>query len=75
MQIEDHNLKKIALLNLVSSAEDNRNKLMLSQTSNVKLLKEQPKDFWGKFLKGEKEDLKKKYLALLKFYANVTVFI
>ena len=50
MQIEDHNLKKIALLNLVSSAEDNRNKLMLSQTSNVKLLKEQPKDFWGKFL-------------------------
>lgn len=59
MQIEDHNLKKIALLNLVSSAEDNRNKLMLSQTSNVKLLKEQPKDFWGKFLKGEKEDLKK----------------
>ena len=59
MQIEDHNLKKIALLNLVSSAEDNRNKLMLSQTSNVKLLKEQPKDFWGKFLKGEKEDIKK----------------
>lgn len=59
MQIEDHNLKRIALLNLVSSAEDNRNQLMLSQTSNIKLLKEQPKDFFGKFLKGEKEDLKK----------------
>ena len=71
MQIEDHNLKKIALLNLVSSAEDNRNKLMLSQTSNVKLLKEQPKDFWGKFLKGEKEDLKKdKKIAELRENMN-----
>ena len=71
MQIEDHNLKKIALLNLVSSAEDNRNKLMLSQTSNVKLLKEQPKDFWGKFLKGEKEDLKKdKRIAELRENMN-----
>lgn len=71
MQIEDHNLKKFALLNLVSSAEDNRNKLMLSQTSNVKLLKEQPKDFWGKFLKGEKEDLKKdKRIAELRENMN-----
>ena len=71
MQIEDHNLKKIALLNLVSSAEDNRNKLMLSQISNVKLLKEQPKDFWGKFLKGEKEDLKKdKRIAELRENMN-----
>ncbi len=71
MQIEDHNLKKIALLNLVSSAEDNRNKLMLSQASNVKLLKEQPKDFWGKFFKGEKEDLKKdKRIAELRENMN-----
>ena len=71
MQIEDHNLEKIALLHLVSSAEDNRNKLMLSQTSNVKLLKEQPKDFWGKFLKGEKEDLKKdKRIAELRENMN-----
>lgn len=71
MQIEDHNLKKIALLNLVSSAEDNRNKLMLSQASNIKLLKEQPKDFWGKFFKGEKEDLKKdKRIAELRENMN-----
>ncbi len=59
MEIDNENLKRIALLNVVSSAEDSRNQLMLSQQSNVRLLKEQPKDFWGKFLKGEKEDSKK----------------
>lgn len=59
IEIDNKELKRIALLNVVSSAEDSRNQLMLSQQSNVRLLKEQPKDFFGKFLKGEKEDLKK----------------
>lgn len=58
MEIDNEDLRRIALLNVVSSAEDSRNQLMLSQQSNVKLLKEQPNGFWGKFLKGEKEDLK-----------------
>ncbi len=58
MAIENSNLRQIALMNLTASAEDSRNKLMLSQRENVEFLKKQPLGFWGKFLKGAKEEVK-----------------
>lgn len=52
ISIKDENLKKMALLNLVSSAEDARNTLMLSQSNNVDFIKKQPKDTFGKLING-----------------------
>lgn len=53
MEIDNKELKRIALLNVVSSAEDSRNQLMLSQQSNVRFLRNYPKESFGKYFKGE----------------------
>jgi len=58
MLIENPNLRQLALMNLAASAEDSRNKLMLSQMEIVEFLKNQPKDFWGKLLNGANEEEK-----------------
>jgi hypothetical protein len=49
MAIKNTELKKMALLRLVSDAEDSRNLLMQSQNANVALIKSQPETYWGKF--------------------------
>ena len=53
ISIADPKLKKYALLNLVSSAEDARNTLMLSQTSKIDFIDKQPKSTIGKLRKGD----------------------
>lgn len=52
MQIKNPELKAMALLRLVSDAEDSRNLLMQSQNANLTFIKEQPETFLGKFLSG-----------------------
>lgn len=52
MAIKDKKLRTMALMNLVSSAEDSRNLLMLSQNVNVQLLKDEPESVWGKIMGG-----------------------
>ena len=52
MQIKNPQLKSMALLQIVSDAEDSRNLLMQSQNSNLTFIKEQPESFWGKLLSG-----------------------
>jgi hypothetical protein len=70
MAIENTEIKQMALMNLVASAEDSRNKLMLSQTQNVEFLKNQPNDFWGKLLKGAKEEVKDRKISELRESMN-----
>lgn len=55
-KIRNLELKKQALLQIAFSAEDSRNALMQSQTANLEFIKNQPKDFWGKMLKGAKPE-------------------
>ena len=52
-QINNKELKTIALMKIVSDAEDSRNLLMLSQNANLNFIKEQPESFWGKFFSGD----------------------
>lgn len=52
LAIKDPQLKTIALIQLVSSAEDSRNLLMLSQKNNIKLIIEQPEGFIQKVVSG-----------------------
>lgn len=56
MEIKNQNLKAMALLQIASDAEDSRNKLMLSQNSNLTFIKEQPESFFGKLLSGATPD-------------------
>ncbi len=56
MEIKNPNLKAMALLQIASDAEDSRNKLMLSQNSNLTFIKEQPESFFGKLLSGATPD-------------------
>lgn len=56
MEIKNKNLKTTALLKLASDAEDSRNLLMQSQNANLAYIKNQPDNFFGKFLKGSKQD-------------------
>lgn len=42
----------MALLRIVSDAEDSRNLLMQSQNANLTFIKEQPESFWGKLISG-----------------------
>lgn len=70
MAIENLEIRQLALLNLTASAEDSRNKLMLSQMENVEFLKKQPTDFWGKFLSGTKEDEKDRRIKELRESLN-----
>ncbi len=52
MRMQNLDLKKQQLLRIVCDAEDSRNLLMLSQNANVKYIKEQPEDFFGKIFNG-----------------------
>lgn len=52
MQIKNPELKTMALLRIVSDAEDSRNLLMQSQNANLTFIKEQPESFWGKLISG-----------------------
>ncbi|MCR5702458.1 MAG: hypothetical protein K6G76_09965 [Lachnospiraceae bacterium] len=52
MEIKNPALKEMALMQLVASAEESRNLLMLSQKSNVKFIMEQPENFIQKVISG-----------------------
>ena len=56
LEIKDENIKRLLLMNLVSSAEDARNALMLSQKENIKFIEEQPQDKFQRFFKGKKPE-------------------
>ncbi|MGT2866352.1 hypothetical protein [Streptococcus fryi] len=55
-EIVNPQLRTSMLLQVISDAEDSRNLLMLSQKSNVSFIQEQPKDTFGKLLKGVKQE-------------------
>lgn len=52
MEINNPELKGMALMQLAASAEDSRNLLMLSQKSNVEFIKDQPENFFQKVFSG-----------------------
>lgn len=56
MAIKNPNLRSMALMQLVSSAEDSRNLLMLSQKANVKFIVDQPENIIGKLVRGAKTE-------------------
>ena len=53
-EIKNPELKTMALMKIVSDAEDSRNLLMFSQMANLKFIKDQPENFWGKIIQGAK---------------------
>lgn len=55
-EIKNPELKAMALLRIVSDAEDSRNLLMQSQAANIAFIKGQPESFIGKFLSGAKNE-------------------
>ncbi len=56
MEIKNPKLKAMALMQLVASAEDSRNLLMLSQKSNVEFIMDQPETFIKKIISGSKPE-------------------
>ena len=50
--IQKPRLKEMALMQLVSDAENSRNLLMQSQSANAAFIKNQPESTWGKILTG-----------------------
>ena len=54
--IKNPELKAMALLRIVSDAEDSRNLLMQSQNANVAFIKNQPESNWGKLISGAKPE-------------------
>ncbi len=52
MSIQNPELKAMALLRIVSDAEDSRNLLMQSQSVNIAFIQNQPESFWGKLISG-----------------------
>ncbi len=52
MAIENSELRTMALLQVISDAEDSRNMLMLSQGANIEFIKNQPEASWEKLLRG-----------------------
>lgn len=56
MSIKNPELKQIALLRIVSDAEDSRNLLMLSQSANLEFIKNQPESYLKKLLFGDDAD-------------------
>ena len=56
MEIKNPELKAMALMQLVSSAEDSRNLLMLSQKTNIEFITSQPDNFFQKVLSGASTD-------------------
>lgn len=55
MEIKDINLRRMALMKIVSDAEDSRNLLMLSQRDKVDSISGQPESYLGKFISGDKK--------------------
>lgn len=53
MSIKNPDLKKMLLMQVISDAEDSRNKLMLSQNVNIEFIKEQPESLLAKLIKGD----------------------
>lgn len=56
MAIKNEDIKVIALMHIVSDAEDSRNLLMRSQAANAAFIASQPESFWGKLTAGVKTD-------------------
>ena len=52
MAIKNSNLKTMALLQVISDAEDSRNLLMQSQNRNIAFIQNQPESYFGKFISG-----------------------
>ena len=52
MEIRKPKLKEMALLQIVSDAEDSRNLLMQSQNANLAFIKDQPESYFRKFFSG-----------------------
>lgn len=52
MEIRNPKLKEMALLQIVSDAEDSRNLLMQSQNANLAFIKDQPESHFCKFFSG-----------------------
>ena len=52
MAIKNSNLKTIALLQVISDAEDSRNLLMQSQNRNIAFIQNQPESYFGKLISG-----------------------
>lgn len=52
MSIKNPELKSLALMRIVSDAEDSRNLLMQSQNVNVAFIRNQPESYWGKLVSG-----------------------
>ena len=56
MDIKSRKLRTMALIQLVQSAEDSRNLLMLSQKRNVEFIMSQPEGIIQKILSGAKPE-------------------
>lgn len=56
MEIQNTELKTMALLRIAFDAEDSRNLLMQSQSANLIFIIEQPDSFFGKIISGAKQD-------------------
>lgn len=56
MAIQNPRLKEMALMQIVSDAEDSRNLLMQSQSVNASFLRNQPESFRGKLISGANPD-------------------
>ena len=52
MAIKNKEVKERALLHIAFDAEDSRNLLMQSQSTNLEFIKNQPESFWGKLISG-----------------------
>ena len=57
LEIKNSELKKLALMQLVSAAEDSRNLLMQSQKNNVSFLVNQPEGFIQKMISGASPEM------------------
>ena len=55
LEIENQKTKRLALINLIGSAEDARNQLMLSQTQKIEKIKSIPEDTLGMFIENLKQ--------------------
>lgn len=56
MTIKNPELRMQALLRIAYDAEDSRNLLMMTQSTNVEFIKKEPESFWGKLIQGSNLD-------------------
>lgn len=56
LEINNPELKAMALLRISLDAEDSRNLLMQSQNINLEFIKNQPESFWGKLMTGATQE-------------------